>query len=49
MFKWIFSSVLINFVREEFFDYVKLCMVDGDPQQGSEMAIAIKKLHEECI
>ena len=42
MFKWIFSSVLINFVREEFFDYVKLCMVDGDPQQGSEMAIAIK-------
>ena len=41
MFKWIFSSVLPNFVRKEFFDQVELFMVDGDPQQGSEVAIAI--------
>eukprot|EP00957_Ditylum_brightwellii_P203912 15336745-Ditylum_brightwellii.AAC.1 len=41
MIKQIFSSVPSNFVRKDFFDRVELFMVDGDPQQGSELATAI--------
>ena len=43
MFKWVFSNVLPNFIPKHALNQVKFVMVDGDPQQESELVIAMKQ------
>jgi hypothetical protein len=41
-FNWVFHVVLPTFIHRAHLQRVRLIMVDGDPQQGSEVASALK-------